>query len=84
MLDGEIACPPEDSNGLDGMGIQPYQKFMDKVLAAKAETSSKHQRKCRELCASAAGLNYKERYVGRLAAGLDCQCLPACRARLCF
>ncbi|KAK9802771.1 hypothetical protein WJX73_000857 [Symbiochloris irregularis] len=62
VLDGAMACPPEDSNGLEGMGNRAYQPFLDKVLAAKQGTSPKAQRKYRELCASvSSGLNYKSR-----------------------
>ncbi len=31
VLDGAMACPPEDSNGLDGMGNPNYQEFLDEV-----------------------------------------------------
>ena len=54
-----MACPPEDSNGLEGMGNRSYQSFLDSVLAAKNSTSL---RKYRKLCAEAStGLNYKGR-----------------------
>ena len=82
VLDGEMACPPEDSNGLDGMGNPPYQEFLDKVLAAKAKTSDAARRKYRKLCASAAGLNYKDRYGDGLAAIWIKRFLPARRNAL--
>ncbi|KAK9813589.1 hypothetical protein WJX73_008847 [Symbiochloris irregularis] len=61
VLDGAMACPPEDSNGLGDMGLQPYQKFLTKVLKAKRGTSHRDKRKYRDLCASASGLNYKDK-----------------------
>ena len=66
-----MACPPEDSKGLDGMGNKSYQEFLDKVLDAKAGASARDNRKFRELCASAAGLNYTDRYCGQTCCWLD-------------
>ena len=62
VLDGAGACPPEDSNGFEGMGNHAYQDFLDSVLEAKQGMDAKSQRKYRQLCAGAsAGLNYKDR-----------------------
>ncbi len=65
VLDGPMACPPEDSSGLEGMGNHFYQEFLDSVLPAKDSASFECKRKYRKLCAEASmALNYKERSVG--------------------
>ncbi len=65
VLDGAMACPPEDSNGLEGMGNHFYQEFLDLVLAAKNSASFECKRKYMKLCAEVStALNYKERSVG--------------------
>lgn len=62
VIDGAMACPPEDSSGFEGMGNRAYQDFLHDLLAAKANASSHSQRKFRKLCAEATGaLNYKDR-----------------------
>jgi hypothetical protein len=31
VLDGAMACPPEDSNGFEGMGNRSYNDFLKEV-----------------------------------------------------
>ena len=64
VLDGAMACPPEDSSGFEGMGNGPYQDFLNKVLAAryKSSGSQKYAREYKKLCKEAStALNYGTR-----------------------
>ncbi|KAK9828603.1 hypothetical protein WJX72_000990 [[Myrmecia] bisecta] len=57
VLDGAMACPPEDSNGFEGMGLWDYQPFLDECAALRLKPN-KLRRKC-EGCE--VSLNYKDR-----------------------
>lgn len=63
VLGGGGACPPEDSNGFEGMGNGPFQEFLDDLLLAKRSSDARSQRKYKKLCAEVMGsaLNYKNK-----------------------
>lgn len=59
VLDGAMACPPEDSRGCDHMGNGSYQESLDTILAEK---KCANKRKYNKLCAEVAtALNYKSK-----------------------
>ncbi|KAI7838302.1 hypothetical protein COHA_007872 [Chlorella ohadii] len=57
VLEGAMACPPEDSKGLEGMGPRSYQEFLDEWADPKWRTSRDGHE---TLAEASAALNYRD------------------------
>ncbi|KAL4431490.1 hypothetical protein ABPG75_006746 [Micractinium tetrahymenae] len=58
VLDGAMACPPEDSKGLENSGSGGYQEFLDQLGDPAYRRSSDYRQLVRE---ASAALNYRDR-----------------------
>ncbi len=59
VLDACGNAPPEDSNGIEGMGTHHYSDFLDELKAEKKKGGAKYKRLLRHFAASGA-VNYQD------------------------